>query len=691
MANSKFSKLLEPTYIGKVRIKNRIVKTAQGSSTIEPDTGFVGERAKAYYEALAKGGIGLLIVESCGVEYPLGVHHPPVQFRLHDDSLIPSFSELAQVVHKYDCPIFLQLIHSGPWNPTGYLVRPDARCSSPLTKDNMPGPDFVECKEMSLAQVEEVIEMFIRAAERAYKAGWDGIEVNAGTCTLPNSFLSRVFNQRDDKYGISSLENRARFVTEIVSRIKKRVGPDFPIIVLLNMREYGNERGTTIEDSSQFVRLFENAGADAIQVRAHYYGHRGGLLHPDRFYYPELLSPLPEGLDWNRSRRGIIVPLAVAAKRVVSVPVICASRIDPILGEKLLQEGKLDFVGMTRGLLADPELPKKVIEGRLEDIRPCLGCLHCMDVRLHNKPVMCRVNAQLNRERDLTYQPALKKKKVIVVGAGPSGMEAARVAALRCHDVTIYDKERRLGGLLPIAALLKDLEVNDIMDLIHYFRIQFNKLGVKIKLGDTVTASVISDFNPDVVIIAAGGKDTIPSIPGLERPKVLRGSVLQRKLRFWLSFLNPRSLEKLTKIWMPIGKIVVIIGGRIHGCELAEFLVKRGRQVTIVDSANAPGEGMTGDDKFQLFPWFDKKGVKTYFDIKYDAITDTAVEITTKEGQKLILEADSVITALPLQPNTDLMNKLKGKVDEVYACGDCREPGLIPDAIADGAILGNSI
>ncbi len=614
-----------------------------------------------------------------------------MQFRLHDDRLIPSYSELAHIVHKYNCPIFLQLIHSGPWNPTGYLVRPDARCSSPLTKDNMPGPDFVECKEMSLAQVGEVIEMFIRAAERAYEAGWDGIEMNAGTCTLPNSFLSRVFNQRDDKYGISSLENRARFVTEIVSGIKKRVGPDFPIVVLLNMREYGNERGTTIEDSSQFVKLFENAGADAIQVRAHYYGHRGGFLHPDRFYYPELLSPLPEGLDWNQSRRGIIVPLAVAAKRVVSVPVICASRIAPILGEKLLQDGKLDFVGMTRGLLADPELPKKVIEGRLEDIRPCLGCLHCMDVRLHNKPVMCRVNAQLNRERDLTYQQALKKKKVIVVGAGPSGMEAARVAALRGHDVTIYDKERRLGGLLLIDALLKDLEVNDIMDLIHYFRIQFNKLGVKIKLGETVTASAISGFNPNVVIVAAGGKETIPSISGLEKTKVLRWSVLQRKLRFWLSFLNPRSLEKLTKIWVPIGKKVVIIGGRIHGCELAEFLVKRGRQVTIVDSANAPGEGMTGDDKFQLFPWFDKKGVKTYFDIKYDTITDTAVEVTTKEGQKLILEADSVITALPLQPNTDLMNKLKGKVDEVYFIGDCREPGGIPNAIADGAILGNSI
>lgn len=205
---------MEPGYIGRVRLKNRIIKTAQGSSTIEPDTDFAGERCQAYYEALAKGGVGLLIVESCGVEYPLGVHPPPVQFRLHDDRLIPSFSELAGVVHKHQCPLFLQLIHSGPWNPTGFLAGRMARCSSALRKDELPGPDFVETAEMSLAEIEEVIEMFIKAAERAFKAGFDGVEVNAGTCTLPSSFLSRVFNRRQDHYGSSSLENRVQFLTQ---------------------------------------------------------------------------------------------------------------------------------------------------------------------------------------------------------------------------------------------------------------------------------------------------------------------------------------------------------------------------------------------------------------------------------------------------------------------------------------------
>lgn len=691
MSNIRFKKLLEPGYIGKVRIKNRIIKTAQGSSTIEPDTGFVGERAKAYYEALAKGGIGLLIVESCGVEYPLGVHHPPVQFRLHDDNLIPSFSELAQTVHKHNCPIFLQLIHSGPWNPTGFLVRPDARCSSPMTKAELPGPDFVETKGMSLAEVEEVIEMFIKAAERAYKTGFDGVEVNAGTCTLPNSFLSRVFNKREDKYGISSLENRVRFVTDIVSGIKKRLAPDFAVTALINIVEYGHERVTKIEEGIQFAKLIQDAGAEAIQVRAHYYGHRGGLLHPDRFYYPELRKPLLEGLDWSNKGKGVIIPLAVAVKKVVSVPVIAAGRLDPILGERLLREGKLDFVGMTRRLLADPELPRKITEGRCEDIRPCPGCLYCMDVRLQNKPVMCRVNAQLNRERELTYQPAQKKKKVLVVGAGPSGMEAARVAALRGHEVFLYDKEPRLGGLLPLTALLKDLEVNDIMDLVQYFKTQFNKLGVNIKLGQEVNELVVEQLKPDIIIIAGGGKHTTPDIPGIQGSKVLTSAALYQKLKFFLKFLSPQALEKLTRFYMPVGKRVVIIGSRIHGCEVAEFLVKRGRQVTIVDSVEALGEGLTGDDKFQLFPWFDKKGVKRYLGIKYNEITSKGLSITTKEGQKLIIEADTIITALPLQRNTDLIKSLEGEVSEIYFIGDCKEPKLIADAIADGALVANSI
>jgi len=263
MVNTRFEKLLTPGVIGQVKTKNRLVKTAQGSSVIEPDTGFVGERTLAYYENLFKGGVGLLIVESCGVEYPLGTHHPPVQFRLHDDVLIPSFSKLADAAHKYNCPIFIQLIHSGPWNPTGMRNLNNARCSSTLSREQLPGTDFVETKEMTLEEIAQVQEMFFKAAERAYKAGFDGVEINAATCTLPNSFISRVFNRRTDHYGEASLENRTRFVAEIISGIRQRIDPKFAVTTIINAAEYGNPRATPLEEGVQVARIFQEAGAEA--------------------------------------------------------------------------------------------------------------------------------------------------------------------------------------------------------------------------------------------------------------------------------------------------------------------------------------------------------------------------------------------------------------------------------------------
>jgi 2,4-dienoyl-CoA reductase (NADPH2) len=691
MSNNDFNKLLEPGYIGKIKLKNRIIKTAQGSSVIEWDTGFIGERAKAYYEKLAQGGCGLLIVESCGVEFPLGIHHMPVQFHLEDDKYIPSYSELTRVIHKHGCPAFIQLIHSGPWNPTGHLIRPDARCSSPLTKETMPGADFVECMGMTLPEIEEVIEMFIKAAERAKKAGFEGVEVNAGTCTLLNSFLSLVFNTRTDSYGIGSMGDRARFVTEIISGIKKSCGEDFGVIVLLNIREYGHKKSTPLVEGLEFAKIFEKAGADAIQVRAHYYGHRGGLLHPDRFYYPELLQPKLEGLDWNKTGKAVILPLAVETKKVVQIPVFMAGRLDPILGERLLEEGKIDFVGMTRRLLADPELPKKVIEGRLEDIRPCFGCLHCMDVRLRNQLVTCRINAQLNRERELTYLPAKKKKRVMIIGAGPSGMEAARVAALRGHDVYLYDQQSKLGGLLPLAGMLKDIEVDEFIAVIRYFSIQLEKLGVTVKLGKPVDAAAVEELKPDVIIVAAGGKHTKPVIPGIEAARVVSSGDLHRQVKPFLNIFGPKRLEKLTKIWMPVGKKVVVIGARIQGCETAEFLIKRGRQVTMVDTSEIFGEGMTGDDLFQLAPWLDKKGVKRYLGVQFNSISKGKLNITTKEGQRVTLEADTIMTALPMSINNEIMKNMMGKAAEVYFVGDCPDPKLIAEASATGSTVGNTI
>ncbi len=690
MTDNRFKKLLEPGYIGKVRTRNRIIKTANGTSFIEP-TGYVGDRALGYYETMAKGGVGLIITESCGVEYPLGVQHPPVQFHLDDDKYIPSYAELVQVIHKHGCPAFIQFQHAGPWNPTGLLPKRDTKAASALTREELPGPAFDVPRGMSLQEVHEYVDIWAKAAERAARAGYDGVEINGGTCHQINTFFSRIWNRRDDEYGPQTLENRARFMCDIISEIKKRLGSDFPVTCLINVVEYGHKDATTIEEGVQFARFLAEAGVDAIQCRAHSYHHRDGLIQPEKMFYPEAPEQLPPGLDWSRKGKGAFIPLTEAVKKVVKVPVFCACRLDPSLGEQFLRQGKLDFVGMTRRLLADPELPNKVTEGRLEDIRPCTGCLTCIDVRNKNQLLQCQVNASLSREHEYELKPAARKKKVMVIGGGPSGLEAARVAALRGHKVRLYEQAPKLGGLVPLAAMVKELDLDELLKLIAYFKTQMAKEGVEVVAGKAAGPAEIDEFKPDALVLAAGAVHDHLDIPGIGSKKVISGAQLHKQLKFYLKFLSPKALERLTKIWMPLGKRVVIVGGNIQGCELCEFLVKRGRQVTIVEAGAALGEGITREDQLRFFPWLERRGIPSYTGVKYEEVNDKGLVITTAQGERKTLEADSIVVTLPLLPNKDISKDLEGKVSETHVIGSCGEPGLIYNAIGDGAKLGHAI
>ena len=408
-----------------------MIKTANGTSFMEDDQ-TVGARMIAYYERLARGGVGFLVVESCGVEYPLGIqhvhYHPDgtyqgVQLHLDDDRFIEGFSRLTEAVHRHDCPVSIQLQHSGPWNPTGLLPRDppvrDVKCASALAEEELPGPDFLPCRAMTREEIEDQIDLWASAAERAYKAGFDAVEMNHGTCHQGNTFLSRVWNRRDDEYGPQSLENRTRFLRDIITETKRRCGPGFAVHALINIAEYNHPLATTIDEGAGMAVLIGDV-ADGINCRAERYGHRGGLLQPDRLFYPEPPIDLPAGLDWSRKGVGATIPLTEACKRAgVTVPVWTACRLDPDLGEACLRRGSLDFVGMTRRLLADPDLPRKLEEGREEDIRPCHGCLHCFDMRNRNKKLECRVNATLGRETDpeFTARPVSDAQE----GAGRRG------------------------------------------------------------------------------------------------------------------------------------------------------------------------------------------------------------------------------------------------------------------------------
>jgi 2,4-dienoyl-CoA reductase (NADPH2) len=691
-----FEKLLEPYHIGKVKTRNRIIKTGAGMFMWHEDEIHMNESVKAFYEALARGGVGLLIVESPTIDYPRGVRWRQ-RYRIDDDKYIAGLSELVQVIHKHGCPTFMQMNHDGPWQ-SNLFADPDpvfsgtpiAASTVTLKSEN----DFHNQvpHELTVAEIEEIIDKFASAAVRAQKAGFDGVDINAGSSHLLHNFLSPFWNRRQDIYGGSN-ENRARLVNSIIREIKKRLGSDFPVAVCMNGIEIGQVVGIdnkiclTPEIARKTAKVIQDAGADAIQVRNHWMGYHVGAYLPDVLFYPEPPIPLksfPPEYDWSRRGAGANTLLAAGIKKEVTVPVIVVGRFNPELGEQVLREGKADFIGMTRRLLADPELPNKVAAGRLSDIAPCTGCENCLGSR------RCRINAALGTEYN-TIEKAQNSKRVMVVGGGPAGMEAARVAALRGHKVTLYEKSRKLGGLMDMAALVKGTELEDLPLITRYLKSQLDKLGVKIILGKEVDAAFVRENRPDAVVMALGGVSVVPDIKGIEKPIVISGPKLHRQLKRYLGLVGQKRLRWLTRFWMPLGKRVVIIGGGIQGCELGEFLTKRGRKVTIVDTAENPGSGMVDVLQSHLFIWFRKKGVTIISGVKSWEITDRGLSIVTKESKQQTIEADNVVTAVPLASNSALYENLVKEVKEVFAIGDCKEPKLIADAIADGYRTARSI
>jgi 2,4-dienoyl-CoA reductase (NADPH2) len=696
MSTKHFEKLLEPGYIGKVKTRNRIVKTGAGTFMWHEDETRMNKTILAYYESLARGGVGLLIVESPTVDYPAGVRWRQ-RYRIDDDKYIKGLSELPEIIHKYGCPTFMQMNHDGPWQApllgedSPYQGPPIGASAVTLKSDN----DFHNQPphELTIPEIEVIIDKFASAAVRAKKTGFDGVDINAASSHLLHNFLSPFWNRRKDEYG-GSPENRARFVTNIIKEIKKRLGQDFPVSVCINSIEVGqaaaipNEKCITVEDAQQTAQLLEKAGADLIHVRSHWLGYHVGAYLPDLMFYPNFPIPLkdiPNVYDAKLKGKAWNVNLAAGIKAAVHIPVMVVGKLDPELGEKILEEGKVDFIAMTRRLQADPELPNKVAEGRLEDIAPCTACENCLGSR------RCRINAFMGKEYN-TVAKATKKKKVAVVGAGPAGMEAALVAALRGHDVTLYDGSGKLGGLLPVAAVVKGTELEDLPAITKYFKRQLTNLGVKTMLGKKVNAKTIEKIKPDAVIIATGGTPTLPDIKGIKGKNVVGGAKLHKTLKFYLKFIPPNLLRWLTKFYLPIGKRVVIVGGSLHGCELGEFLTKRGRQVTIVDKAERLGQGMVDVIQAYLFQWFNKMGVRLISGVKhYVEITPEGLIIINENGVEEILPADTIIPTLPLTPDMKLYESLKGKVKEIYAIGDCKEPLLIADAISQGMETARSI
>ena len=686
-----YERLLSPGKIGNVTTRNRVIKTGAGVMMWDEGDTVMREEVLAFYEGMARGGTGLIIVESPTVDYPAGCRWRD-RYRLDEDRFIPGMAQIAEVIHKHGCPTFMQMNHDGTWQVHLPFVPDPPYSGLPYAASDVVVPCETDFHNevphpLTIPEIEDVVSKFANCALRAKKAGFDGVDINASSSHLLHNFLSPFWNRRTDEYG-GNAENRSRMVCNVVREIKRLCGPDFPVTVCINGLEVGQICGIedktciTNEIAKEHAKYIEAAGADGLMVRSHWIGYHEAAYLCDALFFPEAPIPLdefPEIYYTAGKGAGANMNLAAGVKSAGNIPVIVVGRLDKDLGEQILTEGKADFIGMTRRLHADPNYMNKVKEGRTDDIAPCTGCDNCLGSK------RCRINALMGLPVN-TVEKSATKKKVVVIGGGPSGMEAARVSALRGHDVTLIEEQTILGGLLPIAAMVKGPHPEDVTLIIKYLSEQIRKQGVKVELGKEATVESILAMKPDVVYVATGAQQTIPNIKGVDRKDVVAGGDLHNKLKFYAKFFTPYTLRNLTKMYMPgIGKNVVVIGGALQGCELAEFLVKRGRDVTIVEKSDVLGDGMVPALFGYMNIWFNKKGVRRLTGVReFIEINDHGLTVIGKDGIKITLKADTYVSALPLTAKPDLANALQGKVSEVYALGDCKQPGLIADAVGTG-------
>ncbi len=696
--------LLTQGRIGPIETRNRIVFPAMDQNSC--DDGAITDLNIAHYEARARGGVGLLILETSAVAWPIGatsLHQPA----LSDDRFIPGLSRLADAVHHHGSKMVVQICHHGKTAGVDAMQdREQLVPSVPLPNDEsdmsaismdelmkmagLTGGKRAKQRAASTDDIAWVVGQFADASERVKKAGFDGVEIHAAHGYLISTFLSPHYNVRDDEYG-GSVENRARLLVEVITAIRKRCGSDFGIIVRLDGREYV-DGGITPELCAEYAVIAETAGADAIHVSA---------SGPNSMGIGFTNGPLP----WQPDQ---YVGLAAVVKMAVSIPVIAVGRIFPDAAETHIKDGDCDFVSMGRQLLADPDLPAKLLSGTPARVRTCINCFVCVAQNFWDGAPICAINAELGHYDEGPITPANDRRNVVVVGGGPGGMEAARVAALRGHSVTLLEKSPHLGGTARFSSLTTPMNA----ELVRYLTTEISLLDVDVRTSTPVTASLLRELNADVVVVATGARRERPDVPGAQLPHVFSGDDLRALLtgddpaaaarlpfhrRFMVSvgrslgFMSSMDrVRSMSKRWMPIGKRVVVVGGGLVGVELAEYLAERGRTVTVLETGDKLGLEMAHPRRARALHEARTHGVEFATGAELVSITESGVSYRVGEKTHTV-RADAVVIASGVHADESIAQQLTDDGFDVRVVGDAGSVGYIEGAVRTGYLAGRSL
>jgi len=633
-------KLLEPIEIKGMRVKNRIGLAPLANYPRELD-GSVNDLTIRWYEERAKGGAGFLM-------------HGPARVA---GEQVPGFRRLTDIIHSYDVAIGVQIVGMGPMSGQGPSPAPfPDQTHAKLGLFEFLTGQVIPVKELSIEEIERTEDDLAARAANVKAAGFDCVELHCthGAASLASAFVSPFYNRRTDKYG-GDWEGRLRFPVNVIRKMREAVGEDYPILVRISADNLLGESGVTLEDTTDIiVPALEEAGVDCFDVSQGSMTHTTqGIIVP--MYYP----------------RGCFIHLAEAVKKVTRLPVIGVGRIvDMDMAERFLQEGKADIIYMGRQLCADPETPTKYFEGRPEDIRKCIGCvIRTEDGGICGRP--CAINYDM-QDAPIPLTPAGRQKKVLVIGGGVGGMEAARIAALRGHHVTLMERDSELGGM--VAALALTRLTSEFRNVIDFLATQIRKLNVDVRVCKEATAADVDELNPDVVIIAAGSSMVIPEV-ARGKPGVMGHIDAVRRQR-------------------EIGQRVVIWG--LVAAELALSLAEEGKDVVLMGRG---GEDTLARDypwvrRFYIFRKLTDVNVvratpetervhnpRILYYVDVEDIGPEGIRLVDRDGGRMLLPYDTLIISRERAANDSLFEQLQGKAAEVYRIGDCSQVGEIKDAI----------